>query len=47
MGTKGTTVTPEVFKKMAGRAETKTGPLKKMSVPLKKQKKSSYGGFNK
>lgn len=47
MGTKGTTVTPEVFKKMAGRAETKTGPLKKISGPLNKQNKSSYGGFNK
>ena len=47
MGTKGKTVVPGVLKKMAGRAETKTGPLKKMSVPLKKQNRSSYGGFNK
>jgi hypothetical protein len=47
MGTKGTTVVPGVFKKMAGRAETKTGPLKKISAPLKKQNKSSYGGYNK
>ncbi len=47
MGKKGTTVTPGVFKKMAGRAETKTGPLKRTSAPLKKQNKSSYGGYNK
>jgi hypothetical protein len=47
MGTKGTTVVPGVFKKMAGRAETKTVPLKKISAPLKKQNKSSYGGYNK
>ena len=47
MGTKGKTVVPGAFKKMAGRAEAKTGPLKKMSVPVKKQKKSSYGGYNK
>ena len=47
MGTKGKTVVPGVFKKMAGRSETKTGPLKRMSVPLKKQNNSSYGGYNK
>lgn len=47
MGTKGKTVVPGVFKKMAGRAETKTGSLKEMSVPPKKQNKSSYGGYNK
>lgn len=46
MGTKGKTVTPGVFKKMAGRSETKTGPLKKMSGS-KKPNKSSYGGYNK
>lgn len=39
MGTKGKTVTPGVFKKMAGRAETKTGPLKKMKPAAYRYKK--------
>ena len=39
MGTKGTTVVPGVFKKMAGRAETKTGPLKKMKPVAYRNKK--------
>ena len=46
MGTKGTTVVPGAFKKMAGRSAT-IAPLKKISAPLKKQNKSSYGGYNK
>jgi len=45
MGTKGKTVVPGAFKKMAGRSAT-IAPLKKMSGS-KKPNKSSYGGYNK
>ena len=39
MGKKGTTVTPGVFKKMAGRAETKTVPTKRVKPPTYRYKK--------
>jgi hypothetical protein len=45
MGTKGRTVVPGAFKKMAGRSAT-IAPPKKMSGS-KKPNKSSYGGYNK